>query len=210
MSRKTVTVTLLLVFISIGLFATTPESWVNSSFVYDIPYKSGLTLSSGQEDAIGYDFSWFAFPRNSDIGLETKFAMSFSLDANPAFLRLFLFTGPTFTSVLAGGVTGFLSVGPFYALTGTDTATSILEQQLGAAVDLGARFRFAGNEIWDFALILGTFADLAFLHIVDETRVSGLSGSILPYIGFSFGSAFNWRYTRYYPRYSVYSPVLYF
>jgi len=210
MSRKTITVLLLLVFFLSGLFAATPESWVNSSLVYDLPYNSGLTLTSGQDDALGYDFSWFAFPGNSDIGLETKFAMSFSLDADPAFLRLFLFTGPTFTSVLAGGVTGFFSVGPFYALSGTDTPTNILEQQLGAAVDLGARFRFAGNERWDFALILGTFADLALLHIVDESRVSGLSGNLLPYIGFSFGSAFNWRYTRYYPRYSVYSPVLYF
>jgi hypothetical protein len=178
--------------------------------VYDIPYKSGLDLTSGQTDALGYDFSWFAFPDNSDIGLETKLAMTFSLDANPSFLRLFLFTGPSFSTVLAGGVTGFLSVGPFYALTGSDTPTSVLEQQLGAAVDVGARFRFAGNERWDFALIVGAFADVAFLHIVDESRVSGLSGNLLPYIGFSFGSAFNLRYNRYYPRYSVYSPVLYF
>jgi hypothetical protein len=157
---------------------------------------------------LGYDFSWFAFPDNSEIGFETKFGMTFSLDASPSFARLFLFTGPSFSSVLAGGVIGFLSLGPFYTFTGT--STSVVEQQLGAGVDLGARFRFAGNERWDFALIIGAFANVAFLHILDESRVSGLSGNLLPYIGFSFGSSLNWRYPGYYPRYSVYRPVLYF
>jgi hypothetical protein len=157
---------------------------------------------------LGYDFSWFAFPDNSEIGFETKFGMTFSLDANPSFSRLFLFFGPSFSSVLAGGVVGFLGIGPYYTLTGT--STSEVEQQIGAGVDLGARFRFAGNEQWDFALIAGAFANVAFLHLLDTSRVSGLSGNLLPYIGFSFGSSLNWRYPGYYPRYSVYRPVLYF
>jgi hypothetical protein len=209
MHKKSLSVLVLLVLCLSGAYATTPESWVNSSFAYDYSLGSDLAVTSGGEDALGYDLSWFAFPGNSDIGFESKFAMSFSIDADPAFLRMFLFFGPTFTTSLAGGVTGYLSVGPFYSYGDTESSVGSEEHQFGAGVDLGARFRFAGNERWDFALVAGTYADLSLLHVADGTRMSDWSGTVMPYIGFSFGSALRTRYPSRYPAYTVYRPVLY-
>ncbi|WP_320128293.1 hypothetical protein [uncultured Sphaerochaeta sp.] len=210
MKKHMLVISLLLLFLGTGLFAAAPETWANSSVIYDYPYNSSLTLTSGQTDALGYDFSWFVFPNGSDIGLETKMAISFSLDATPNFLRISLFTGPSFTTILAGGVIGFLSVGPSYTLTGTDDIANNTEQQLGLGLDLGARFRFAGNERWDCGFIVGAYSNVAFLHIVNNSRVSGLSGDVIPYVGFSFGSSFAFRHARYYPGYTVYNPVVYF
>ena len=207
MVKKVLSVLVLLIFLSFSLSAVTPESWVNTSFTYDWAYESALTLTSGRTDTLGYDVSWFGFPSESDVGMETRFGMGFSIDAVPAFTRMNIYIGPVFTEVLAGGVTGFISLGPSYTISGYDAATGSIEQQLGLGMDIGARFRFSGNEQFDFGLIAGVFADTTLLHIVNDTRVMGFSGNVMPYIGFSFGSAFRFPYYR---PYGYYDPLFYY
>ena len=165
MVKKVLPVLLLLMLLSFPLFGVTPESWVNTSLSYDWAYESALELTSGKTDTLGYDVSWFGFPAESDIGMETRFGMGFSIDAVPAFTRMNIYVGPVFTETLAYGVTGFVSLGPSYTISGYDAATGSIEQQLGMGLDLGARFKFSGNERFDFGLIAGVFADVALLHI---------------------------------------------
>lgn len=207
MVKKVLPVLLLLMLLSFPLFGVTPESWVNTSLSYDWAYESALELTSGKTDTLGYDVSWFGFPAESDIGMETRFGMGFSIDAVPAFTRMNIYVGPVFTETLAYGVTGFVSLGPSYTISGYDAATGSIEQQLGMGMDLGARFKFSGNERFDFGLIAGVFADVALLHIIDETRATGISGNVIPYIGFSFGSAFRFPY---YGHYGFYDPLFYY
>ncbi|MDD4574450.1 MAG: hypothetical protein PHR69_09585, partial [Sphaerochaeta sp.] len=62
MAKKFFSLLLIFLLISGSVFAAMPESWLNSSITYDWSYNSEKPLNSGTADALGYNFSWFAFP----------------------------------------------------------------------------------------------------------------------------------------------------
>ena len=195
MSKKSFSLLFMLVLIGSSLFAAIPESWINNSIAYDWSYNSAMPLTSGKADTIGYNFSWFAFPGSSSVGVASHLGFSFSLDANPAFSGMHAFMGPAFNTVLAGGVIGYAAIGPSYNLMGYETPTNFMEQQLGVGVDVGARFTLASSERWDLGIIAGAFGDITLLHLVNSMRHQGFSANISAYFGFSFGSAFNFPYS---------------
>ncbi|MGB4405367.1 MAG: hypothetical protein WBI82_00710 [Sphaerochaeta sp.] len=188
MSKKFFSLLFMLVFIIGFSFAAPPESWVNNSISYDKAFNSKLDLDSGSTDTIGYDFSWFGFPGGSSIGVATHLGLSISLDADPSFTRMYSFMGPAFFGVLAGGLIGYVAIGPSYTLTGYDQGLGFSDQQLGLGLDIGSRFAFARSERWEVAIIAGAFGDVSFLRFVNATRKEGLSGNVRAYLGFSFGS----------------------
>lgn len=204
MSRKIISLLCVLFLVGGALFADIPESWINNSITYDWSYNSKLALSSGTTDTIGYNFSWYGFPGGSSVGVATHLGMAFSLDADPLFTAMHAFMGPAFNTVLAGGVLGYASIGPSYNLSGYDQPTSFTEQQLGVGFDVGARFRIAGTERWDLAIMTGVFGDITLLHLVNSSRQQDFSGNLSGYFGFSFGSALN------FPGYGLYSPIMYY
>jgi len=195
MPRKFILLLLMLALIGGSLFAAIPESWINNSITYTWPYNSELNLSSGSHETIGYNFSWFAFPGSSSVGVATHLGLTFSLDANPAFTGMHAFMGPAFNTVLAGGVIGYAAIGPSYNLMGYETPTSFMVQQLGIGMDVGARFTLAGSERWDLGVIVGAFGDITLIHLVNSMRSQGFSANISGYFGFSFGSAINFPYS---------------
>lgn len=201
MTKKFFPLLLMIVLIGGSLFAAIPESWINNSITYDWSYNSAMPLASGTPDTIGYNFSWFAFPGSSSVGVATHLGFSFSLDANPAFSGMHAFMGPAFNTVLAGGVIGYAAIGPSYNLVGYDLPTSFREQQLGVGVDVGARFTLASSERWDLGIIAGAFGDITLLHLVDSMRQQGFSANLTAYFGFSFGSAINFPSFPVYYRY---------
>lgn len=188
-------------------YAEVPESWFNTNMVYVWPYGSEIGISSGTPETLGFDVSWFGFPKGSSLGFETRVDIGYSLDAAPTFNRMNVFFGPTQSSVLLGGVVSYLSLGLSYTATGYDSTTNIAEHQLGVGGDLGFRLRLAGYDRWDFAFVFGAFADIALLHIVNNQRKEGFSGNVVPYVGFSFGSAMMWPY---YGHWGMYNPYLYY
>lgn len=204
MPRKFFPLLLVLIVFSGSLFAAMPESWINNAITYDRSYNSEIPLNSGSSDTIGYNFSWYAFPGSSNVGIGTHLGMSFSFDANPSFSGMHAFMGPAFNAVLAGGVIGYAAIGPSYKLLGYDYPTSFIEQQLGVGVDVGTRFRLAGSERWDLGIIAGAFGDITLLHLVNSVRHQGFSANLTAYFGFSFGSAFNM------PFYGLYAPAVYY
>lgn len=204
MAKKFFSLLLIFLLISGSVFAAMPESWLNSSITYDWSYNSEKPLNSGTADALGYNFSWFAFPGSAHVGIATHMGISFSVDADPAFVGMHAFMGPAFNTVLAGGVVGYLAVGPSYQVAEVSQPTSFLEQQLGVGLDVGARFRLAGSERWDLGIITGAFGDITLLHLVDSKRHPGFSANLSAYFGLSFGSAVN------FPSYGFYSPSVYY
>jgi len=205
MSKKFFSLLLMLVLFIGFSFAAPPESWINNSISFDKAFNSELDLDSGSTDTIGYDFSWFGFPGGSSVGIATHLGLSFSLDADPFFTRMYSFMGPAFSTVLAGGVMGYVAIGPTYTLTGYDQGFGFVDQQLGIGLDVGSRFALAGSERWDVAIIVGAFGDATFLRFVNATREEGLSANVRAYLGFSFGSDLTFS------GYGLYPPVvLYF
>ncbi len=204
MSKKFFLLLLLLVLFIDFSFAAPPESWINNSISYNKAYNSELTLNSGSTDTLGYDFSWFGFPGGSSVGVSTHLGVSFSLDADPFFTQMHSFMGPAFSTVLAGGVMGYIAIGPNYTITGYDQGLGFVEQQLGIGVDIGARFALAGSERWDLAIIVGAFGDATLLRFVNSTRTDGFSANARAYFGFSFGSDLAFS------GYGMYPPILYY
>ncbi len=204
MSKKFFPLLFMIVLIGGSLFAAIPESWINNSITYDWSYNSEIPLSNGSTDTIGYSFSWYAFPGSSSVGLASKLGLSFSLDANPAFSGMHAFMGPAFNTVLAGGMIGYVAIGPSYSLRGYDVPTSFLEQQLGIGMDVGARFTLASSERWDLGIIAGAFGDITLLHLVNSMRQQGFSANLSAYFGFTFGSALA------FPGYGLFPPVVYY
>ncbi len=204
MSKKFFPLLLVCVLVGGSAFAAMPESWINNSITYTWPHNSEITLSSGSHETVGYNFSWFAFPGSSNIGVASHLGVSVSLDANPAFTGMHAFMGPAFNTVLSGGVIGYAAIGPSYNLMGYDVPTSHIGQQLGIGVDVGARFALAGSERWDLGFIAGAFGDITLLYLVNSVRQQGFSANISAYFGFSFGSALA------FPGYGMYPPVVYY
>ncbi|NBK23463.1 MAG: hypothetical protein EOM68_15715 [Spirochaetia bacterium] len=204
MTKKLFSLLLMLALVVGFVFADAPESWINNSISYSWAYNSELPLTSGSTDTLGYDFSWFAFPGSSSVGVATHLGFSFSLDANPAFSGMHAFMGPAFNTVLAGGVMGYAAIGPTYTLLGYDQGFGFVEQQLGIGLDIGSRFALAGSERWDLAIIVGAFGDVTLLRYVNATRKEGFSANARVYFGFSFGSALVFS------GYGMLPPVLYY
>lgn len=203
MSKKFYSLLLVLVLIAGSLFAAVQESWINNSITYEWALNSEVPLTSGSLDTLGYDFSWFGFPGGSSVGIATHLGLSFSLDAVPIFNRMYVFMGPAFSTVLSGGVLGYVATGPSYTITTQDSGAGSVEQQLGVGVDVGARFMLAGSVRWDLGLIAGVLGDISLLRLIDAVRKEGFSANARAYFGFSFGSAMA------FPRYGLFSPVVY-
>ncbi len=195
MPKKFIVLLLTLIFIGGAAFAAMPESWLNNSITYGRSYNSEMLLTSGTADTIGYNFSWFAFPGSSNVGVATHLGFSFSLDANPAFNGMHAFMAPAFNAILAGGVVGYAAIGPSYKIFESSQPTSFREQQIGLGLDVGARFRLASSERWDLGIVVGAFGDVTLLHLVNSMRQQGFSSNLSAYFGFSFGSAFNFPST---------------
>lgn len=200
MAKKFIPILLMLVLVGGSLFAAMPESWLNNSITYTWSHNSEMPLTSGTTDTLGYNFSWFAFPGSSRVGVATHLGVSFSLDAIPAFNGMHAFMAPAFNTILAGGVVGYVAIGPSYKVFESYQSPSSLEQQIGIGLDVGARFRLASSERWDLGIIVGAFGDVTLLHLLDSMRQQGFSANLSAYFGFSFGSALNLR------SYGVYLP----
>lgn len=185
----------LLIVLCLGIIFLAPlsafgsERWLSTSFAADYHYGSALPV----ETSLGLDISYFLFSPFQGTGFVTKVSTTFS----NSITRMAFFLGPAFRSVLAGGVEGYVSLGPSF----TDIESQVLggseEMLLGFGLDVGSRFRVFSAGSLDMALVAGVFADVSLLRRVDGKRLGGWTGNVVPYVGFSFSSIVTYGFPSY-------------
>ena len=188
----------ILVVLCLGIIFLAPlsafgnERWLSTSFAADYHYGSALPVDT----SLGLDISYFLFSPFHGSGFVTKVSTTFS----NSIARMAFYLGPAYRSVLAGGVEGYISFGPSFTDIENQVPGGSEEMQLGLGLDVGSRFRFSSAGSLDMALVVGIFADVSLLHIVDGEYLRGWTGNVVPYVGFSFSSIVQYGF----PSYTIY------